>query len=191
MILGATYFQSVLAELPEGFVYLADVIPSIHVDLHYASETNFVGVRVDGYNGTRAILTRQAAEALSGVQMELGDSVLGLKVFDSYRPQRAVNHFIRWASGTDDKATKAQYYPDVDKDQLISSGYIAEKSRHSRGSTLDLTIVSLASDSREELDMGTQFDYFGPESWPDSDAVTPSQKANRMMLQSLMGRYGF
>jgi D-alanyl-D-alanine dipeptidase len=191
MVIEATSSKTISTELPRGFVYLTDFLPDIQLDLRYTGTNNFIGRRIDGYVEPRAILTRQATEAVSQVLSVLRERGLGLKVFDTYRPQRAVDQFVRWTSDTDDKATKVQYYPDVDKGLLIESGYIAAQSSHSRGSTLDLTIVSMNSDVPVELDMGTPFDYFGPESWPESDAVTAVQRTHRMLLKGLMGDHGF
>lgn len=180
------------AELPAGFVYVQDVAPGIEVDLRYASDRNFLGQRVDGYVEPRCILTRAAAEALGKVQADLGSFGLGLKIFDAYRPQRAVNHFVRWAQDLEDTKMTAEYYPRVAKKDLFKEGYIAEKSGHSRGSTVDLTIVSFdAQGRRSELDMGTGFDFFGPESWPDSMLVSATQRAHRMLLSLVMQKHGF
>ena len=125
------------------------------------------------------------------MQKDLEAFGLGLKVFDAYRPQRAVDHFVRWAEDLDDTRMKAKYYPGVEKKHLFRDGYIAARSGHSRGSTVDLTIVSLGPDDPVELDMGTGWDYFGPRSWPASLDVSPQQRANRMLLQSLMVKHGF
>jgi D-alanyl-D-alanine dipeptidase len=114
---------------------------------------------------------------------------LGLKVFDAYRPQMAVDQFIEWADNGSDTKTKNTYYPDINKNELIPQGYIARKSSHTRGSTADLTIIDI--DSNNELDMGTRFDFFSPTSWPGNLSVTPSQRANRMLLQQIMIKHGF
>lgn len=179
------------AELPEGFVYAREIVPGLQVDLRYLGENNFVGEPIDGYRQARLIMTSKAASALQTVQAELRAFGLGLKVFDAYRPQRAVDHFVRWAEDLDDTRMKAQYYPGVNKAHLFRDGYIAAKSGHSRGSTVDLTLVPLTAEPSGEIDMGTAWDFFGPQSWPTSDAVTPQQRANRMLLQSLMIRHGF
>jgi D-alanyl-D-alanine dipeptidase len=176
---------------PENFVYVEDAIPGIVLDLRYFTENNFLGRKVDGYEAPKAILTRQAAEALKGVQDELLGFGLGLKIFDAYRPQKAVDDFVRWGRDLDDVKTRAEYYPNVQKKDLFRDGYIAEKSGHSRGSTVDLTIVSMDRTDKTELDMGTCFDFFGPESWPDSPLVAPVQRAHRLLLQSLMRKHGF
>lgn len=180
------------ADLPEGFVYADEVIPGLRVELRYFTDHNFVGTRIDGYLGPRCILTRQAAEALKGVQEDLKPFGLALKIYDGYRPQRAVDHFVRWARDVSDTRMKNEFYPNVDKASLFTEGYIADKSSHSRGSTVDLTIVPLeAGAAKEGLDMGGTFDYFGPESWPDNPRLTPSRRAHRMLLQTVMREHGF
>lgn len=175
--------------MPEGFVYLDEAIPGIRLEMNYYSGRNFIGKPVDGYLQPRAILSRPAADALAAVQRELSVFGLGLKIFDAYRPQRAVNHFVRWAGGPDDLLMKSRYYPAVDKSKLFAEGYIAERSGHSRGSTVDLTVVSLAGG--ENIDMGGVFDFFGPESRPAAHTSTSAQRAHRMLLQLIMEKHGF
>ncbi|MHC1727937.1 MAG: M15 family metallopeptidase [Syntrophobacteraceae bacterium] len=178
--------------LPGGFVYVEDVIPGIQVDLRYYSNYNFVGERIDGYLKPRCVLTRETAEALKQVQEELGKFGLGLKIFDGYRPQRAVNHFIRWAEDLRDKRMKKEFYPEVEKETLFQDGYIAKKSGHSRGSTVDLTIISIDKQSMgAEVDMGTVFDLFSPLSWGESPQVGSVPRANRMLLRMVMEKHGF
>jgi zinc D-Ala-D-Ala dipeptidase len=180
------------AALPAGFIYLDKAVPGLVVELRYFGSDNFVGQRVDGYEHPYPILTEQAASALAKVQEALRPFGLGLKIFDSYRPQRAVDHFVRWAKDLDDRKTKAKYYPDVAKKDLFKEGYIAAKSSHTRGSTVDLTIVAKEADGTvTELDMGSPFDFFSPISWPTSNAVTPQQRANRELLHSVMTAQGF
>ncbi|HWU81924.1 MAG TPA: M15 family metallopeptidase [Methylophilaceae bacterium] len=178
-----------LADRPPGFVYLDEAIPTIRLEMRYASNDNFIGRPIDGYHKPRALLTAEAALALLKVQDALADFKLGLKVYDAYRPQRAVNDFLRWAADPADTKRRAEYYPEVEKPDLFQQGYLAEHSGHSRGSTVDLTIVEL--DSGKELDMGGRYDYFGPLSWPTSTLPTPEQRASRMLLQSVMLRFGF
>jgi zinc D-Ala-D-Ala dipeptidase len=129
------------AALPEGFVHLETLAPAIRQDIRYHGRENFLGTRVDGYDAPRCILTRAAAEALARVQAELRPQGLSLKVFDCYRPQRAVAHFLRWARTPDDPVLRARYHPNLDKRQLLREVYIADRSGHSRGSTVDVTIV--------------------------------------------------
>ena len=176
------------AELPKGFVYLKDIDSSIEIDVRYATTNNFVGKKVDGYHAKKIVITRRAAVALKKVQEDLKEDGYGLKVFDAYRPQRAVNHFMRWVRDRNDQETKARYYPDIDKSTLRGGGYISGRSSHSRGSTVDLTLVKLGGG---EVDMGTRFDYFGPESSHGSTAVTAEQRANRKTLRAAMNRRGF
>lgn len=176
--------------LPMGFVYVDQVVPELRTDLRYRLTDNFVGATVDGYAGARAILTQQAARALGLVQTELRSQGLGLLIFDAYRPQRAVNHFARWAKDLSDTAMKQRYYPEVEKTELFSEGYIAARSGHSRGSTVDLTLVSL-SPPFQQLDMGTVFDFFSPRSWLDATGLTATQEQNRALLQRTMKKYGF
>ena len=176
--------------LPEGFVYVDQVVPELRTDLRYRLADNFVGAIVDGYSGARAILTQQAALALGLAQAELRSQGLGVLIFDAYRPQRAVNHFARWTKDLSDTAMKQRYYPEVEKSELFSQGYIAARSGHSRGSTVDLTLVSLTPPF-QQLDMGTVFDFFSPSSWLDAIGLTATQEQNRALLQRTMKKYGF
>jgi D-alanyl-D-alanine dipeptidase len=178
-------------ELPQGFVYLDQAVPSLGIDIRYFSKHNFVGEPIEGYLQPKAILTRKAADALNNVQKELANFGLGLKVFDAYRPQRAVDHFIRWAKDLQDERMKKEFYPGVDKRNLFKEGYIAWRSGHSRGSTVDVTIISLQTAAREEIDMGGSFDFFGKESWPNSSLPSAGQRAHRMLLSLLMEKHGF
>jgi D-alanyl-D-alanine dipeptidase len=177
------------APLPPGFVDAATVVDGLVVDMRYFGADNFVGERIDGYEGPRCLLSTQAAHALAAVQRALAARGLGLKVFDCYRPQRAVAHFVRWGRRVDDVKRKAEFYPDVDKRDLFRDGYIATHSGHSRGSTVDLTLVRRAD--RRELDMGSPFDYLGPKSWPSSRSVSPAAQANRALLAEAMRAGGF
>jgi len=177
------------AAMPAGFVDVGDLIPGLVTDLRYFGTENFVGECIEGYESGRLLATRDAALALREVQHELAECGLALKVFDAYRPQRAVNHFISWANDASDVRRKAEYYPHLDKDQLFPAGYLLEFSSHSRGSTVDLTLIDRGSGV--ELDMGTPFDFFDPSSWPASLEVGAQQRANRMLLRSMMCRHGF
>lgn len=169
--------------------------PSIRTDIRYAGSDNFVGAPVDGYEAAKCLLARPAAEALARVQRSLADESLGLLVYDCYRPQRAVDHFVRWARDTSDLRTKAAHYPRVDKTRLFEEGYIAERSGHTRGSTVDLTLVRMtpAADriEAEPLDMGTPYDFFDPRSHTESPEITESQLANRLRLRDAMEAGGF
>lgn len=177
------------AAIPDGFVDIREVVPSVRLDVRYHSHDNFVGTPIDGYDAPRCLMTAPTAEALRAVQDALYPFGLGLKLFDAYRPQRAVDHFVRWAEDLNATKMKARYYPDVPKNTLFSDGYIAHRSGHSRGSTVDLTLIDLQSG--RELDMGTHWDHFGPDSWPTSPRPTAAQRAHRMLLQSVMTRHGF
>ena len=171
---------------PEGqgtFVSMADVDPSILVEARYDSEHNFMGTRVRGYNAPKCLLTRPAAQALANVQAELRLMGLSLKVYDCYRPQRAVDHFVAWAKDVNDLKMKREFYPQVDKSNLFRDGYIAEKSGHTRGSTVDLTI--------DGLDFGTEFDLFDPLSHTANPTVNTPQRANRALLKAVMDKHGF
>lgn len=177
------------SSLPEGFADLQQIIPDLVVDLKYASTDNFVGEPVPGYEYGQAVLTTQAALALADVQEQLQGLGLGLKVFDAYRPQRSVDFFKRWASDAADTRQKAAFYPALDKSELIPSGYIAPQSGHSRGSTVDLTLIRRSDLS--ELDMGTAFDFFGPQSWTAFNGISRTQQQNRQLLQKVMAAHGF
>ena len=174
---------------PADFVRLGDAVPGIVLDIRYYGADNFVGAPVDGYEAPAAILTRPAATALQQVQAWLHARGFGLKVFDAYRPQAAVDHFVRWAADLSNSRTKADYYPDVPKSELFARGYIAGKSGHTRGSTVDLTVVRLSDGA--ELDMGTPYDFFGAESAVDYEDLTDAQRANRRLLADAMQAHGF
>jgi len=180
-------------ERPAAFVDAATVAPGLIVEMRYAGSHNFVGRPIDGYEAPHCLLTRAAADALAGVARDLSSRGLVIKVFDCYRPTRAVANFVRWAGDPKEQKMKAEFYPDVDKRTLFRDGYIASHSGHSRGSTMDLTLAQ--SDGTElgnrELDMGTPFDFFSPKSWTASPSVTPQQHANRMVLAAAMRRHGF
>jgi D-alanyl-D-alanine dipeptidase len=200
-------------KMPERFVDIKEVIPDIQLDIRYFSPHNFLGEKVDGYNSAKCILTKEAAEALSGAQKELTQFSLSLKIYDCYRPQKAVNHFVRWAKEIDNIKTKKEFYPGVDKRNLFRDGYIDSKSGHSRGSTVDLTIVPLPPPEQQEytpgqrltecylpasirfhdnsIDMGTGFDCFDELSHTASFDIGHKQKINRLLLKTLMDKYGF
>lgn len=177
------------AQLPEGFVYVEDVIPDMEVELRYFTSNNFVGKPIDGYNSNKLILTIESAQALKLVHEALREQNLCLKVYDAYRPQQAVNHFIRWARDLNDTINKNKFYPDVKKRNLFKEEYIASRSGHSRGSTVDLTIID--GNTGIPLDMGSAYDFFGQESWVDYEHITDKQKANRQLLQTFMLKFGF
>lgn len=176
-------------EMPKEFVYLGDVDKTIKVELRYFSANNFIGQKIDGYNNNCLILTKKTALALKEVQKILSLKGFSLKIYDAYRPQQAVNHFVTWAKNVNDTLMKAKYYPDVPKSELFKQGYIASKSGHSRGSTVDLTIVDLVNG--KELDMGSGYDFFGLQSHPFYKNITKEQKENRMYLREIMLLNGF
>lgn len=178
------------APVPRGFVDAADVVEGLVVDMRYFGTNNFVGEKIDGYERPRCLLSAQAATALAAVQRELAGQGLGLKVFDCYRPVRGVAHFVRWARRSeDDPKRKAQYYPDIDKRDLFKLGYIATRSGHSRGSTVDITLVRRADKS--ELDMGTPYDFSGRQSWVADKSVSAEAQKNRTLFAVAMRRGGF
>ena len=177
------------ADRPAAFVDAAQVVSGLVVEMRYAGGHNFVGTPIDGYERPLCLLTRQAAQALSEVERDLRARGLGLKVYDCYRPVRAVANFVRWARDLRDVKRKAEFYPTVNKRDLFRLGYIAVQSGHSRGATVDLGLVTLA-DGRD-LDMGTPFDTFGPRSWPGDTAVSVDARANRVLLAAAMRRRGF
>ena len=177
------------AQLPNGFVYVEDVIPDLEIELRYYSSNNFVGKAIDGYFSNKLILTIESAEALKNVHEALQQQNLCLKVYDGYRPQRAVNHFIKWARDLNDTINKQEFYPEVNKRNLFKAGYIASRSGHSRGSTLDLTIID--GNTGVPLDMGSPYDFFGSKSHVLHKELTSKQKANRLLLRNLMLTNGF
>jgi D-alanyl-D-alanine dipeptidase len=174
---------------PDDFVYLLDLEPSIKIELRYFSNNNFIGQPIDGYHRSTIIVSKPTAIALQKVQNDLEKKGLGLKIFDAYRPQQAVNHFVRWAKVLNDTLMKQSYYPDVPKSELFKRGYIASKSGHSRGSTVDLTLIDL--DTGNELDMGSPYDFFGVQSHPFYKKITDKQRKNRMLLRRVMLKNGF
>jgi D-alanyl-D-alanine dipeptidase len=196
---------------PDDFVRLHDVDPTILQPVRYYSDFNFVGARIDGYEAPVIWLTRPAAEALAKVQAELRPRGLTLKVFDAYRPQQAVDHFVRWSHQGLDQKMKPFFYPDIAKRRLFAEGYIASRSGHSRGSTVDLTIAPIGADApppdrlppvpcdhpdpaqrpNEGLDMGTAYDCFSERSHTMNEAVTDEQREHRLLLKTLMERHGF
>ncbi|HOM03103.1 MAG TPA: M15 family metallopeptidase [Acetivibrio sp.] len=175
--------------LPDGFVYVTDVIPTAQLEIRYFSNDNFTGTVIDGYEAPKAILTEEAAYALKIAADALYEQGYYIKIFDAYRPQRAVNHFVRWAQDLDDAKMKEKYYPELDKSVLFKLGYIAEKSGHSRGSTVDLTLAHISTG--EELDMGSGFDFFGEISNHGTHLITPEQEKNRNILRDAMVAAGF
>lgn len=199
--------------MPDDFVDIEKVIPGVLLDIRYFTEHNFLGAKVAGYLAPKCLLTSQAAQALAQVQKDLTPFAMTLKIYDCYRPQMAVDHFVRWATDIDDVKTQKEFYPTLEKRNLFRDGYIARHSGHSRGSTVDLTIVPLPAPPQpsyqpgqllmacylpagvrfadNSLDMGTGFDCFHELSHPENNQLGPQQRANRLLLKTLMAKYGF
>ena len=177
----AVDFKKIVTMDPSAFVVLADYVPAIIQEIRYYSTYNFIGDRIDGYEEPCAILTMEAARALKSVSNEMNVMGYRLKVFDAYRPAAAVKHFVLW--GLEDTEF---FYPDLDKEELFMKGYIARRSSHSRGSTVDLTLLDMKTG--KELDMGSPFDYFSEVSHPDYTGITKEQYENRMLLRNAMIR---
>ena len=184
----------------ENFVVITDVIPDAILEIRYHSTFNFVGTRVDGYLEPTALMTRQSADSLKVVSDEMKAKGYRLKIYDAYRPQCAVDHFVRWAQNPSDTLTKRYFYPMLEKPVLFEQNYILSRSGHTRGSTVDLTLFDEATG--KEVDMGGVFDWCGEESHPDfcgnpdtgeytGGALTEEQFRNRMLLREVMLRHGF
>ena len=174
---------------PSGFVLLADHVPGIVQEIRYYSTYNFIGDRIDGYEEPCALLTAEAARALKAVANEMNALGYRLKIFDAYRPARAVKHFVLWGIEDLDLRMKPYFYPELEKQALFARGYIASRSSHSRGSTVDLTLLDMSTG--RELDMGSPFDMFSEVSHPDYRGITEEQYENRMLLRRAMLRNGF
>ena len=193
--------KTVPSDGSENFVTLTDAVPDAILEIRYFSTYNFVGTRIDGYLEPTALLTKEAAENLRAVSDDVKAMGYRLKIYDAYRPQMAVDHFVRWAADIPDTLMKQYFYPDLDKSVLFEQEYIMEKSGHTRGSTVDLTLFDMTTE--KELDMGGTFDWFGHESHPDfggnpetmefipNDTLTEEQFQNRMILRAAMQRHGF
>ena len=174
---------------PSGFVLLSDFVPGMIQEIRYFSTYNFVGDRINGYEEPVALMTAQGARALRRAADELNVKGYRIKVFDAYRPARAVEHFVMWGIEDMDLRMKPYFYPGLEKQELFAKGYIAGKSSHSRGSTVDLTLLDMASG--REVDMGAPFDYFGEISHPDYRGISEEQYENRLILRNAMLRNGF
>lgn len=173
-----------------GFVLLSDIIPDAILDIRYYTTFNFLGERVDGYEEPVALMTKEAALALKKVSDDAISKGYRLKVFDAYRPQCAVDHFVRWAEKTRELAMKDYFYPELNKEHIFEEGFVALKSGHSRGSTVDLTLFDMAT--QKDIDVGSTFDYFGMLSWAqNTESITEEQAKNRKMLRDLMLSHGF
>jgi D-alanyl-D-alanine dipeptidase len=191
--IASAWAQPQTGQRPASFVDAASIVPGLVTEMRYFGRHNFVGVPIDGYDKPVCLLTRQAAAALAQVARDIAARGLVLKAFDCYRPARAVAHFVRWARNSTDTARKTEFYPEVDKRNLFRDGYIAARSGHSRGSTVDLTLArrSGGEAKAQELDMGTPFDFFSPKAWPSDKSVSGQAQANRAMLAQAMRRRGF
>ena len=183
------YQNAPMPDDASGFALLSEAVPDVILEIRYFSTYNFIGDRIDGYTQPVALLTKEAAEALRAVSGDVMQMGYRLKVFDAYRPQTAVDHFVRWAKDIQDIRMKPYFYPSLEKDSLFSSGFIARRSGHSRGSTVDLTLFDMSAG--KEVDMGGPFDYFGDLSHGDYPGVTQAQHENRMLLREAMTRRGF
>ena len=200
--------RTVPTEDSSAFVTLTDAVPDAIMEIRYYSTYNFVGARIDGYEEPTALITKEAAKALNEVSKDVMAQGYRLKIYDAYRPQKAVDHFVRWAADLQDAKMKPYFYPDLDKSVLFDQEYIMAKSGHTRGSTVDLTLFDM--NTEKEVDMGGTFDWFGPESHPDfcgnpesgeytgdnskspaGRSITPEQFANRMILRRAMLSHGF
>ncbi len=182
------------AQPPHPFVDAATVVPGLQVELRYAGTHNFVGAKIAGYEKPVCLLTREAAAALAKAQIALASSGVGLKVFDCYRPARATAHFLRWSRDRKDTKTKGEFYPDLDKEDLFRAGYISLQSAHSRGSTVDVTLVDILpgpDGNLRERDMGTRFDFFSTYSAPSDRRVSEEARSNRRLLADAMRKSGF
>lgn len=174
----------------EDFVDLKELMPNLRSDLRYYSSNNFVGEPIEGYNAAKVLMTKEAAEALKKVQDELERLGFGLLIYDAYRPQRATDHFVRWAQDDTDDMMKSQYYPNIEKKDLFAKGYISVKSGHSRGSTVDVTIVSLKT--KQILNMGSPYDLFDEVSSVEhTQSITKNQHALRLLLKRRMEKHGW
>jgi D-alanyl-D-alanine dipeptidase len=175
--------------LPPGFVYLSDYISDFKLDLCYATSYNFVGKPINGYKNKVCIVTKDCAIQLKKINEELKKYDLALLIYDAYRPQKAVNDFVKWAKNTNDTLMKSEFYPNIVKSDLFSKGFISSKSRHSSGSTVDLTLFSLKYN--QVLDMGSPYDFFGEKSFVNHQNLNKTQKYNRLFLQQIMQKYNF
>ena len=190
-ILNIAFFINAMVwgQLPKGFSYVKDIAPTIERELRYCQHNNFVGIPIEGYIDDVLITSTETAKALKKVQDDLLKQGFSLKVYDAYRPQTAVNHFVKWARVINDTLMKQQYYPTLNKRHLFKLGYIASKSGHSRGSSVDLTIINATT--KKELDMGSPYDFFGISSHITYQKLTQQQQNNRKRLQDIMRKHGF
>ena len=184
-----TEYRNDITMDPSGFVLLGEFVPHIVQEIRYYSTYNFIGDRIDGYEEPCALATVEAARALKSAAAELLVQGYRLKLFDAYRPARAVKHFVLWGIEDQDVRMKPYFYPDLEKQSLFAEGYIAKRSSHSRGSAVDVTLLDMKTG--KEVDMGSPFDLFSEISHPDCRDITGEQYENRMLLQKTMVRNGF
>lgn len=179
-----------MAQIPHGFVSLKDICPSLDIHMSYGTSDNFTGEIVDGYKTRKAYLAQVAAKALVLVQEDASREGLGLKIYDSYRPVKAVRFFQEWANKDEtNPEIQKKFYPGFSRKELFQQGYIAKQSSHSRGCAVDLTLIELKSG--DVLDMGSDFDYFNDLSHTESSRVSSDQLKNRLKLKELMEKHGF
>ena len=172
-----------------GFVLLAEAIPDVILEIRYYSTYNFIGERIHGYEEPVALLSKEAAAALKEAAAELKEKGYYFKIYDAYRPQCAVDHFVTWGKDVDDIRMKEYFYPDLNKDEVFEKGFIAYQSGHSRGSTVDLTLFDMKEG--KDVDMGGPFDWFGELSYPSYRGITEEQYQNRLLLRETMIKHGF
>ena len=184
-----TEYRNDITMDPAGFVLLGEFVPHIVQEIRYYSTYNFIGDRIDGYEEPCALATVEAARALKSAAAELLVQGCRIKLFDAYRPARAVKHFVLWGIEDQDVRMKPYFYPDLEKQSLFAEGYIAKRSSHSRGSAVDVTLLDMKTG--KEVDMGSPFDLFSVISHPDCRDITGEQYENRMLLQKTMVRNGF
>lgn len=189
-ILACSNQNKLSTAVSDDFVDIKKVIPEVIVDARYYSGENFVGRRIDGYLANKCYLRKEAALALKEAYLEIASKNMTFKIFDCYRPQRAVNEFILWTKDIKDQSTKRLYYPNIEKSELLGP-YIAAKSGHSRGNTIDLTIASKQGDQFLDMDMGSSYDLFDPISHTFNNQIKPEQQSNRVSLKNVLEKYGF
>lgn len=194
----STTAQPAYSQGADRFVVISDIIPDILLEIRYYSTFNFIGDRIPGYEEPVALLTRPAADSLKAVSDELRQQGYILKIYDAYRPQCAVDYFMKWAKDLSDTRMKNYFYPEIEKSQILPQGYVASHSGHTRGSTVDLTLFDL--NTQRDVDMGCTFDYFGKASHPGLQpgeqagsypSINKTQYNNRMILRKAMMRHGF
>jgi zinc D-Ala-D-Ala dipeptidase len=207
------FCSTTAAQVPASFVDVSQTDSSIVMDIRYAGPHNFIGEKIDGYDAPKCLLTREAAKSLAEVQADLKRFSLSLKVYDCYRPQRSVDRFVEWGKALNDQRMKAEFYPNEEKKDVFDDGYIAKKSSHSRGSTVDLTIVPIPLPQQEKyrqgqklsscelpankrfkdnsIDMGTGFDCFSELSHPENPEIGSQQRTGRALLRIIMEKHGF